>query len=211
MAIPFDGEALSWRHEGLTLEVELHREPLNEIGTLALRELENPCALPAFSWRWGAGDGPSLRPGRVSARGRIFASCNAGLMAQKSALDKTAAIAGVSSIAQDAGWHASSSAFHWVFGVLDAVPIATIAAVHGVCFGCGFELALACDRIVADRTARFCFPRVAARARTRVWRYSAARARRRQFGGAGTAAHGSQCRRPPCAPNRPGGGTGGPW
>jgi enoyl-CoA hydratase/carnithine racemase len=34
----------------------------------------------------------------------------------------------------------------------------SIAAVHGVCFGGAFELALTCDLIIADKTARFCFP-----------------------------------------------------
>ena len=34
----------------------------------------------------------------------------------------------------------------------------TIAAVQGVTFGGGFELALTCDLIIADKMTRFCFP-----------------------------------------------------
>jgi enoyl-CoA hydratase/carnithine racemase len=45
-----------------------------------------------------------------------------------------------------------------VGNAIDAAPLTTIAAVHGVTFGGGFELALLCDLIVADKMTRFCFP-----------------------------------------------------
>jgi enoyl-CoA hydratase/carnithine racemase len=47
---------------------------------------------------------------------------------------------------------------HLVMNKLDSLPLTTIGAIHGACFGGGFELALTCDILIADKSARFCFP-----------------------------------------------------
>jgi enoyl-CoA hydratase/carnithine racemase len=47
---------------------------------------------------------------------------------------------------------------HHVMNTLDLLPCATLAVIHGVCFGGGLELALTCDLRIAEQTARFCFP-----------------------------------------------------
>jgi enoyl-CoA hydratase/carnithine racemase len=47
---------------------------------------------------------------------------------------------------------------HAVLNWLDEAPFVTIAAIHGVSFGGGLELALTCDVIIADKMARFAFP-----------------------------------------------------
>lgn len=56
---------------------------------------------------------------------------------------------------EDAGFVAT---LHEALEALAAVPIPTIAAVHGVALGAGCQLAVACDLRVAEPTARFGVP-----------------------------------------------------
>lgn len=47
---------------------------------------------------------------------------------------------------------------HEVMNRLDMLPLTTIGVINGVCFGGGFELALTCDILIAEKNARFAFP-----------------------------------------------------
>ena len=138
----FDGEALSWALRGDVLEVRLHRAPCNEIGLQTLEELEHLAA-------W-------IRDGASGARALIVHSEMPGFCA---GADLVALYRGLSEgRAVDADLRDFIDRIHAVFDTLDMAPLTTIAAVHGVCFGGGLELALTADLIVADKSARFCFP-----------------------------------------------------
>ena len=143
----FNGEALSWSRRGTTLEVTLHRAPCNEIGAQSLEELE---ALATYVSQGAEGAHALLlhsdRPGGFCA-GADLAALHHRIEAADALGDP---------------WDQEVRGFidriHACFNALDAAPMTTIAAVHGVCFGGGFELALTCDVRIADRSARFCFP-----------------------------------------------------
>lgn len=49
---------------------------------------------------------------------------------------------------------------HRVFGRLDDFPKPTVAAVNGLAYGGGLEIAVCCDLIVADAAARFALPEI---------------------------------------------------
>jgi enoyl-CoA hydratase len=141
----FKGKTLSWQIVNGAVEVALHRDPCNEIGSATLQELEKlTAALPELSNNAHA----------VILYSTLKAGFSAGadlreLYQRMQGMEKTAAVRGVREFLER---------IHRVMNALDAAPLTTIAAVHGVTFGGGFELALVCDIIIADRMARFCFP-----------------------------------------------------
>jgi enoyl-CoA hydratase/carnithine racemase len=158
MPASFTGETLSWRHESAWLEVELHRAPLNEIGTTTLAELERV----ARYLRSGAGGARALiwhssRPGFCA--GADLRELHRGLLARRS---QPIAGLGLRRRLQRPLIRRAIRGFldriHGVFDTFDTAPVPTLAATHGVVFGGGFELALTADLIVADKTTRFCFP-----------------------------------------------------
>jgi enoyl-CoA hydratase/carnithine racemase len=156
----YDGEAISWRRgDGLVLEVELHRAPLNEIGTTALADLE----VLARHVRDGAGGARAMilwssRPGFCA--GADLRELYAGLGRRRDRLGALGRLlprrVGRALIRSEV--RRFLDRIHAVYDTLDQAPLVTLAAVHGVVFGGGFELALTADQIVADRTARFAFP-----------------------------------------------------
>jgi enoyl-CoA hydratase/carnithine racemase len=141
----FKGKTVSWQIVNGAVEVALHRDPCNEIGSLTLEELEKlAAALPEL-----CNDAHA-----VILYSTLKAGFSAGadlreLYERSQGMEKGAAMRGVREFLER---------IHRVMNALDAAPLTTIAAVHGVTFGGGFELALVADIIIADRMARFCFP-----------------------------------------------------
>ena len=141
----FRGEALSWELRDGVVEVSLHREPCNEIGSLTLDDLEQFV---------GALDVLEEQAHALIIYSELKAGFCAGadlreLYRRSQELARSDAAKGVRGYLER---------IHRVLNRIDASPLTTIAAVHGVTFGGGFELALVCDLIIADKMARFCFP-----------------------------------------------------
>jgi enoyl-CoA hydratase len=141
----YKGQTLSWQIVNGTIELALHREACNEIGSLTLEELEKfVAALPELANQAHALIVYSTQKAGFSAGADLRE-----LFQRGQEMEKPAALRGVREFLER---------IHSVMNAIDVAPLTTIAAVHGVTFGGGFELALVCDIIIADRMARFCFP-----------------------------------------------------
>jgi enoyl-CoA hydratase/carnithine racemase len=130
----FTGQALRWEWRDGVIELTLDHAPANEIGSLMLDELENFVEVAR-----------QLAPETSVCAGADLRE----LYHRSSALDPAV---------RNESLREFLERIHAVLNWLDEAPFVTIAAVHGVCFGGGLELALVCDVLVADKMARFAFP-----------------------------------------------------
>jgi len=141
----FFGETLRWHAKDGVIELTLDRAPCNEIGSATLAELEKfTTSLVEL-----AEDSHALIIWSARKEGFCAGADLRELYHKSQELPRAQRFTGLRDFLER---------IHRVMNTIDAAPFTTIAAVHGVTFGGGFELALACDLIIADKMARFCFP-----------------------------------------------------
>ena len=141
----FRGKTLSWQVIDGTIELLLDRAPCNEIGLETLVELERfTAAVDSL-----AADAHALIISSARPEGFCAGADLRELYRLRQELPRAELLSGLRDFLER---------IHCVMNTLDSAPLTTIAAVHGVAFGGGFELALTCDLIIADKMARFCFP-----------------------------------------------------
>ncbi len=141
----FTGNTLSWELTDGVVELVLHRQPNNEIGSATLEELER------FVEALQAAEGQAHAV-------ILYSTLPSGFCAGADLRELYRRMQELPQAERMAGLRDFLERVHKVMNALDASPLTTIAAVHGVTFGGGFELALTCDLIIADKMARFCFP-----------------------------------------------------
>ncbi|MCC6625009.1 MAG: enoyl-CoA hydratase/isomerase family protein [Deltaproteobacteria bacterium] len=142
------GEAMRLERRGPIMRLVLDRGPANEIGLVALADLE--AALDVI-------DHTDARVLLIESA--LPTSFSAGADLRELQRELAVHSASGRTRAEAAGEvRAFLDRIHAALDRLDMLPLTTIAALHGVVMGGGFELALACDLRVADQSTRFAFP-----------------------------------------------------
>ncbi|HKS80544.1 MAG TPA: enoyl-CoA hydratase/isomerase family protein [Candidatus Acidoferrales bacterium] len=136
---------LSWHLADGVIELTLDRAPCNEIGSVTLADLEQfVTALASLQ-----NDAHALIISSARKEGFCAGADLRELYRESQRFEPGIRFEKLGDFL---------SRIHTVMNALDSAPLTTIAAVHGVVFGGGFELALTCDLILAGKMARFCFP-----------------------------------------------------
>ncbi len=134
---------LQFSVSGGVCELVLQREPCNEIGEELTSALE--------SWL------DNLDCDRLHTV-ILRSSVRGGFCAGADLRELHAGLVSIPASEHPVALRAFIDRIHSVMDRIDMLPVTTIGVVHGVCFGGGFELALTCDQIIAEKSARFCFP-----------------------------------------------------
>jgi enoyl-CoA hydratase len=141
----FQGKTLSWTCIDGTVELVLDSAPCNEIGSATLPELERfVSALPHLQR-----EAHALIISSARQEGFCAGADLRELYRESQPLQTKERVERLREFLER---------IHRVMNAIDSAPLTTIAAIQGIAFGGGFELALVCDLIIADKTARFCFP-----------------------------------------------------
>jgi enoyl-CoA hydratase/carnithine racemase len=141
----FQGKTISWSCIDGAIELVLDRAPCNEIGSATLPELERFVAgLPELQ-----GQAHALIISSARQEGFCAGADLRELYRESRPLQTKERVQRLREFLER---------IHRVMNAIDSAPLTTIAAIQGIAFGGGFELALVCDLIIADKTARFCFP-----------------------------------------------------
>ncbi len=141
----FAGKTLSWKLADGIVELALHHEPCNEIGSATLDELER--FVDAME-----------SAGEEAGALIIYSAVKSGFSAGADLRELYQRSRQLKAEERARQLRTFLERIHRVLNTIDAAPLPTIAAVHGVTFGGGLELALACDLMISDKMARFCFP-----------------------------------------------------
>lgn len=132
-----------WQRHGHVYEVTLNQPPCNEIGLAMLADLER------FVDEIEASDARAII---------VHSALPSGFCAGADLRGLHAGMAGRAPAEYLPELREFIQRIHRLMARIDHTGCTTIGALHGVCFGGGFELALACDVLIADRTTRFGFP-----------------------------------------------------